>query len=266
MTKEITLETKLAALKQMIDQRKISQFLYKYRADCENTKKIFTEHTIWFAYPECFEDIKDCMANIQSLDKMELNSLIERAHLSDIEKTICKLGAESYNVDMLKEDSNKITRKRIGISCFCKTEMSNEMWLKYSEDHKGMCLQFDVLEDPELFTFANPVNYVDDLPIYNHFRDSKELVNKVILTKTKDWQHEQEIRIIKGPSEMKAEKYGQAFPFKPEALKKVLFGCKAEKETMDKYMNLCNQNGLEHVKFAQMYIDNGLLEEKEIRR
>ena len=265
MTKEITSETKFAALKQMIDQRKINQFLYKYRADCENTKKIFTEHTIWFAYPECFEDIKDCMANIQSLDKMELNNLIERAHLSDIEKTICKLGAESYNVDMLKENSNKITRKRIGISCFCKTEMSNEMWLKYSEDHKGMCLQFDVLEDPELFTFAQPVKYVDKLPVYNHFTDQDELINKVITTKTKDWQHEQEIRVIKGPSEMKTKQYGQAFSFKPLALKKVIFGCKADIETIDEYMKLCKLNGLNHVNFKQMYIkEDGLLEEKGI--
>lgn len=264
MIKEITLVEKTAALNQMISQGKINRFLYKYRADCENTKKIFTEHAIWFAYPECFEDLKDCMANIQYLDVIELNTLIEKAPLSDYEKTICRLGAKSYNIDMLKEDCNDVTRRKIGISCFCKTEMSDEMWSSYSAEHKGMCLQFDVLEDPELFTLAKPVNYVDVLPEYNHFTDSNELVNKVILTKTKDWQHEQEIRVIKGPSEMKAEKFGQSFSFKPEALKKVIFGYKAEKETIDKYVNLCKQNGLNHVSFSQMKLkENGKFELEE---
>lgn len=265
MEKEISLELKTKALNQMISQGKINQHVYKYRAECENTKKIFTEHTIWFAYPESFEDIKDCMANIQNLDKMGLNNLIEKSPLSDFKKTICRLGAKSYNVDMLNKDINNITRKNIGISCFCKTETSDKMWSKYSDDNKGMCLQFDVLKDPELFTLAKPVNYVDELPEYNHFTDSDKLIEKVIITKTKEWQHEQEIRVIKGPSEMNAEKFGQAFPFKPETLKKVIFGCKAEKETIDKYIKLCNENGLTHVKFTQMYMDNGLLEEKDIR-
>lgn len=265
MTKVLTLEMKVAALILMISQGKINQFLYKYRADCENTKKIFTEHTIWFAYPECFEDIKDCMANVQSLDETGLNNLIEKSPLTDNDKAICKLGAKSFSIDMLKGACNNVTKNRIGISCFCKTETSDKMWSKYSDDHKGMCLQFDVLEDPELFTLAKPVNYVDNLPVYNHFTDYDKIIDKVILTKTNDWQFEQEIRVVKVPSEMKTEKHGQAFPFKPLSLKKVIFGCKAEKETIDEYINLCNQNGLNHVKFTQMYINNdGSLEEKRI--
>lgn len=249
----------------MISQKKINQLLYKYRADCEQTKKIFTEHTIWFAYPECFEDIKDCMANIQNLDEKELNNFIEKAPLSNYEKQMCEIGSKSYSIDMLKEDCNIVTRTRIGISCFCKTEMSNEMWSKYSNDHNGMCLQFDILEDPELFTFSYPVNYVDDLPAYDHFKDYGELLKKVILTKTNDWQHEQEIRVVKGPSEMIAKKYGQAFSFKPLSLKKVIFGFKSEKETIDEYMKLCKLNRLDHVNFSQMYMkEDGSLEEKEI--
>lgn len=265
MEKEITLELKTQALNQMISQGKINQHIYKYRAECENTKKIFTEHTIWFAYPESFEDIKDCMANVQTLDEGGLNNLIEKTSLSIIDKTICRLGARSYNVDMLKESCNNVTRKKIGISCFCKTETSDKMWSKYSDDNKGMCLQFDVLKDPELFTLAKPVNYVDDLPIYNHFKDSNEILDRVIITKTKEWQFEQEIRIIKGPLEMKAQNHGQAFPFKPEALEKVIFGCKTDKKTIDKYMKLCKENGLDHVSFSQMqYNCDGSLEQIDI--
>lgn len=256
---------KVAALSQMISQKIMNQTLYKYRADCENTKKIFTEHTIWFAYPEYFEDIKDCMANIQSLDERGLNNLIEKTPMSNYEKKMCKIGAKSFSVDMLKESSNNVTRKKIGISCFCKTKTSDEMWSKYSDGHKGMCLQFDVLKDPELFTLAKPVNYVNDLPIYNHFKDFNEIIDKVIITKTKEWQYEQEIRIIKGPSEMKAQNHGQAFPFKPEALEKVIFGCKTDKETIDKYMKLCKENGLGHVSFSQMqYNCEGGLEQIDI--
>lgn len=260
---EITLEMKVAALKQMIFQGKINRLLYKYRADCESTKKIFTEHSIWFAYPECFEDIKDCMANIQEVDEKGLNDLIEKEPLTNDKKKMCKIGAKSCTVDILKESSNKVTRKRIGISCFCKTETSCEMWSKYSDDHKGMCLQFDVIEDPELFTLAQPVNYVNELPVYNHFTDRDEIINKVISTKTNDWQFEQEIRVIKGPSEMKTEKNGQTFSFKPLSLKKVIFGCKAKKETIDEYIKLCRQNKLDHVRFTQMYMQkDGSLKEK----
>ena len=64
---------------------------------------------------------------------------------------------------------------------------------------------------------------------------------------------------------MIAKKYGQAFSFKPLSLKKVIFGFKSEKETIDEYMKLCKLNRLDHVNFSQMYMkEDGSLEEKEI--
>ena len=53
--------------------------------------------------------------------------------------------------------------------------------------------------------------------------------------KSADWEYEEEIRVVKLRSEI--EKNGsQAFHFNPNALRKIIFGCKAHKSTIDKYL------------------------------
>ena len=257
----ITKEMKEQALLQMIKNGNINKMLYKYREVGEYTEKILTDHTLWFNHPKNFNDPFDCWANIQEIDSDAFEKFVtENNHskyYADIKKRI-----SSITTDKLKEDIDRALND-IGVCCFSKTEKSILMWSHYSKYHEGICLEFDILKDPSFFISAIPVNYVDTLPAYDHFKERDQVIEKLIQPKAKEWIYEEEVRVIKTAQDI-SQNSSQAFKFKPNALRKVIFGCKASEDTIAKYKELCQQNGLKHVEFSKMYQkQNGQFELEE---
>lgn len=245
---------KKLVLEQMVAQGNITQHLYKYRSDNENTEKIFSNHTLWFAHPVEFNDPFDCWVNVESIDQSVISNIISQSGLSMKDKQICELGKEALTPQSIKQDIDNVIN-RLGICCFGKGEKNILMWSHYSDHHKGICLQFDVLEDPDFFTFALPVNYVDQMPIYHHSSDGEEIFPNIIQPKSNYWKYEEEVRIVKTSNNIGSNK-NQAFKFNPQSLKKVIFGCKATQSTIDKYKDLCKNNGLDHVSFSKLEQDS----------
>ena len=253
---------KIQALQQMTTNGKINQMLYKYREVGEYTENILTDHTLWFDHPINFNDPFDCWANIQEIERGAFEKFVTDNSLSKYYADICKKGIPSYTMDMLKQDIDRALNE-IGVCCFSKTKKSILMWSHYCKYHQGICLEFDILEDPSFFTLARPVNYVDTMPIYDHFKEQNTLFEKLIQPKAKEWKYEEEVRVIKTAQEI-SQNSSQAFKFKPNALRKVIFGCKALESTITKYKELCLQNGLNHVIFSRMYQkQNGQFEIEE---
>lgn len=243
------------ALQQMISVGKLERMLYKYREDCENTERIFTEHTLWFAHPNEFNDPYDCYANVQLLDKEGLQKLIKKESYSSFEEQIYQKGLHMYDIDKLRKNVS-IVLNEIGVCCFTKNASNVLMWSHYAKYHRGLCLEFDILEDPSFFTFPLPVTYVDKMPEYDHFKEPKKLVEKIIQPKYETWKYEEEVRVIKTSSDIQINNNTQAFKFNPKALKRVIFGCKSTEEMIEKYKSLCKDSDLEHVIFTKMFQKN----------
>lgn len=255
-------DMKKLALEQMIDKGKINKILYKYREIGDNTEKIFTNHTLWFEQPSNFNDPFDCWANVKEPEFADIETLIDN-NISKDYVNMCKMIIPSFSKDELKRAVDEELNNQ-GVCCFSKTEKSILMWSHYCKYHQGICLEFDILEDPTFFSVAIPVEYVDTMPLYDHFREKKLLVNKLIQPKARCWEYEEEVRIIKSANDILKNWNNRAFKFDPKALKKVIFGCKTDSEIIQKYIDLCKQNGLEHVKFSQMYQEsNGKFELRE---
>ena len=113
-----------------------------------------------------------------------------------------------------------IVSKRIlqekGVACFLDNKDNLLMWAHYADSHKGVCLKFDVLEALDFFAPAKRVKYASSYPIYNYLSD-KNKVADLLFTKSKDWEYEGEVRVIKD----KPDNY----TFPKSALKEVIFGC-----------------------------------------
>lgn len=253
---------------QKISKGAINQCLYKYREDNDFSEKILTDKTLWFSHPNEFNDPFDCWSNIQYLNKDELYNLLVQSRVFDESiKSKLKQGCNKFDTNKIKQITDSIINK-IGVCCFSNTYTSILMWSHYANNHKGFCIEFDILVDPDLFCLALPVNYVKTMPEFNYPTEFNNIITNIIQPKYKDWEYEKEVRIIKPQSEN--EKNGsQAFSFKPESMKRIIFGCKAHKETIEKYIELCKKNGLKHVRFSQMHQKtNGSfeLEEKTLER
>jgi hypothetical protein len=123
--------------------------------------------------------------------------------------------------------------RNIGVCCF--TTNSPEtilMWSHYGDQHKGICLVFDLPEDgfryqsipdpqPRLPVLGPvPIIYSGELPKANLFSYKASPFFKYVLTKSTEWAYENEYR---------AASYNQGLiKYDPMMLKAVIAGCKMQ--------------------------------------
>jgi hypothetical protein len=138
--------------------------------------------------------------------------------------------------------------KHARLACFSENLQSVPMWGHYSNNHKGICLQFaleindqtrieEVLPLPVEYSDCRPVVTTIDLMNFTRRGSDDEQVDGIAdkvfgalyLTKPKDWEYEREWRIF--ISSEAAPKYHHAPMLKPVAL---YFGVRADPETISR--------------------------------
>ncbi len=223
-----------------VQQGQIPQYLYKYRKLSDTTDLIFTESKLWFSKPSDFNDPFDCQLTVDTKNtEMEIAIFLQKNapgmnpnEIKRLSKEYSKNQSQWYKM-VTTIISNKVNSN--GICCFAGSNDNILMWSHYTDSHKGICLKFDVLEDPDFFSIPLLVNYCTEYPYYNHLKDHTTLVKSLIQTKAKIWEYENELRVLK-PS------IG-AYPYKKSALKDVCFGCNCSKSEINRIKSLVKANG-----------------------
>ncbi len=81
--------------------------------------------------------------------------------------------------------------KSTGILCFSKTYNNPVQWAHYAEQHKGLCLGFDIPDE-----LLHKVKYIKRRPPFPNFRNlTEEVMKNSLLKKFKHWEYEQEWRM-----------------------------------------------------------------------
>lgn len=238
-----------------VNQNVYPQFLNKYRANSPFTKKIITDNELFFCNPLEFNDPYDCNTPIS-----------KSTPIPDIKKWLAKVGIFPEDIDhlagvfqsnpTLMETETKKVLASTGICCFSTLEDSILQWSHYSDYHRGMCFKFDITEDPEFFFLPLIVHYKSLMQHYNHLIHNKKIVEYLIQAKFSDWSYESEVRVVKYPDTVTANK-GRLFKFKSKALSEIIFGTNTSQSIIDEYMDLCKQHK-PHVKFYRMKLSSGL--------
>lgn len=94
------------------------------------------------------------------------------------------------------------------------------LWAHYGDDHKGMCLVFEVPNSNK--KGVRKVIYQDSYPEINyevHDENLRDEIIKIITTKPHEWEYEHEYRQVFTKKEY-LEEY-------PGELKEIIFGCRA---------------------------------------
>lgn len=235
---------------QDVANKLVPAYLFKYRDTGQNTKKIFSQSKLWFSPPPLFNDPFDCQLAIDTTcTKQELQTFLKRNN-EHYSRADIRRYSEIYhkNPALLRRVINDAARESLdntGICCFGPDETNILMWSHYSESHKGLCLKFDVLADPELFILPFKVEYKDDYPKINHIKNTAgDSVKKIIETKSKAWEYENEWRVMKF---MDAGLHA----FDKRALVEVVFGCKASNIFIDEIVRLAQDNNFNHLVFKK---------------
>jgi hypothetical protein len=242
-TANMSLENLPELVKLGIFQKQIPQYFFKYRT-LESLEKILENNSLWFSNPLDFNDPFDCQIVVEgNHTEEELKELIKRTVTSTVsDAQVAQLAKEAATAPEKWEKilNTSITNimSRNGVCCFAVNESNLLMWSHYSNSHKGVCLKFDALKDPDFFVFPLPVNYQSEYPNYNHLGDRQDILKSLILTKSDHWKYEEEQRVLK------TNQVG-LHQFKKPALVEIIFGCRCTEEDIKKYIDLAKSHGFE---------------------
>jgi hypothetical protein len=128
---------------------------------------------------------------------------------------------EAYSVELTKE----IGKRRI--YCITPFPASVLMWSHYSNNHHGICLEFD--KGNPLIERARPVRYSKTYPEWTPQGIADDPLAP-LLTKAMDWCYEREIRIIATSKEGPTKLDGNFVALPDGALTAIILGCESENE------------------------------------
>jgi hypothetical protein len=132
------------------------------------------------------------------------------------------LGIELSDEDVrsaLKKEKAQIAQKK-GLVCFSSDWQNPVQWGHYSDNHKGLCLGFDINDE-----ILNEIKYLKKrLASTQFFSSDKEM--KLLTTKFLHWDYEKEQRIVVDLIDYSADDKGLYFiPFSEKlVLKEVIIG------------------------------------------
>lgn len=241
----------------MVDEGLLQPQLFKYRSLSNSSKEytldIFRKCELYFAAPAEFNDPFDCkFYPVISSRERFARVIAERqtldSQLGDVENAIMN----DENIEARIRNAVDTVMNRHGICSFSRNNAGILMWSHYADCHRGVCLEFDVLEDPNFFVNPKDVTYQSCYPLIDMARSdgSSAYVEALLGTKFSEWSYEDEVRVYNHQSK-------KAFPFNPKALKSVIFGCKANDEVIEEVKNIVRENpALSHVEFYRAVMDD----------
>ncbi len=172
------------------------RYIYKYQSINENSISNLKNKILWASEAKAFNDP------------------------FEFQYSVAGENPERNNIDKLFKEF-----ERMKVLCLSEDPRNILMWSHYTNQHTGMCLGF--YND----TYSMPVNYSNEFPHVDfNSQDGRNRIQefmKIITTKSKVWEYEQERRQIymnNGPNQIKY----------PGELFMVAFGMRAKEEEIEK--------------------------------
>jgi hypothetical protein len=114
--------------------------------------------------------------------------------------------------------------RKMRVYCLSTDPLSTLMWSHYSDNHHGICLEFD--KNNPLIEKARPIRYRDTYPEWTPQAMTDEPL-ALVLSKAKEWCYEREFRIMGSPTGGPAKLDGEFVPLPEGALTAIIIGCES---------------------------------------
>lgn len=156
------------------------------------------------------------------------------------------------NIVYLSEDEVKVRRALLkelesyGVVCYSKNEVNQLLWSHYADNHRGMCLVFEVEKKNE--SYLKQVKYAKTLPKIKFSKDEVEIEQNLIMlttTKSEDWKYEDEYREIYFNKNIHEDYPGE--------LVQIIFGCRCSIDDIQLVFDIIRPD-LNKVIFSKTFI------------
>ena len=223
------------------------RYLYQYRSK-DKALRFLKSMQLYFATASEFNDPYDCNLELVN-DSTEEDWLRFFQGTGLMQPAECKLHARRmmFHPDegiRYIEDAIRRQQKKTGILCLTTKNNDNLMWAHYADSHQGICIQYDILQDPVPFFFPKKVDYDTHTIRFNYIKDQAP-ATEALFHKHSDWAYEEEYRIVK------ISTHGLC-PVSPLAVREIIFGCKMLPEDRQEIIDLCRNKGYRHIHFAEV--------------
>lgn len=180
--------------------------IYKYFREDQRSIVAVKENKLWYSVPCKFNDVFDCDILID--EKAILNSVLKpfpdkrgvrpgRPVWKEVQKQIAKeIPSLRTTLDGLKT--------KTGIACFSESDDSILMWSHYANNHRGICVEYDLMKINEQLGFSPvPVVYGGERVRFGtiapdkYEAESKRVLIESLTSKSQEWDYEREWRIIR---------------------------------------------------------------------
>lgn len=202
---------------------------FKYRKLSEKTIEILEENYIWLSEISCLNDPFECTIQFDNnkclreyygsekfklwfgsftghtLTKKEIGILTTSEKPYEEYIKICS----SNNIPLIQTAERQFkniqnrwteivdeTNRNLRICSFSLTNSSLLLWSHYSDEHKGICIEYDFEDDDQIRTFIQPVFYSDKvhkIGLFEEYTTMNMIASSLI--KSKDWEYEKEWRV-----------------------------------------------------------------------
>lgn len=202
-----------------------------------------------------FEDYARANGVVDDTDEIGLTMLLSQKlypehneAVEDVQRLIddmdCKLAEKMKNLFL--------------VGCLCTSYKNRLMWSHYADSHKGFCIEYDFsgIEEEILSKLPLPVFYSEKRPLVpwkaaidNSAENMEEAYAEIImglLTKDKEWEYENEWRILIGATEDSE--------FAMPKVSCIYLGASIEKENRDKIVAIAKK---QNIPVKQMKVDRG---------
>jgi hypothetical protein len=252
--------------------------LYKY-CDQKGTEKILESLELKLPYISEVNDPLECFPFFYCPDdKLAIEtrylSVLKRRNLpkpADYKQVLNEL-YEKGEIQNILADSTRRLQKIMNLkSCLLsvsKTAKNTVMWTHYADEHKGAIIgiDFDSIF-PDKGIKMDRVNYTEERPrinILTDFQIPPEAFFRTILTKSSDWEYEQEFRAIfpvKVLDDLRTQGLASLKDFNnkktwflrlnPASIREIVFGLHTEKNLKLAIRKIIERSELQHVQLYQ---------------
>lgn len=181
------------------------------RFNAQRLRATLESNCIYCSSPGAFNDPWDCKPHFNSevladpqenerhvnwaVDLCKRKTNMSPRDLERMRRTL--LSDRERAVELLNQISDEMApeiNNRYRVYCLGPTVSNLLMWAHYADNHRGVCLEFDIAN--ETLCGALKCNYMPAFPLMKLHDDSDDAALLILLSKSDVWNYEEEYRLI----------------------------------------------------------------------
>ena len=119
---------------------------------------------------------------------------------SEVQFLVSTMGTYLGGMEYALDDIQMLYRRKLGVCCFTASSSSILMWSHYADNHRGICVEYDISKWPPgdpLREDLYPVIYEEQLVEARGVLSNQHPGLLAALHKAPDWQYEKEWRLVR---------------------------------------------------------------------